>query len=70
MALHEGDFFITAYSLGSAWHITGQGCKILHIPSRLTAQCGTEQCYYSNMRVARNELTKLVANWEKENGKA
>lgn len=65
MALHEGDFFITAYNLGSAWRITGQGCKILHIPSKLTAQCGTECNYYANMRVARNELAVLVANWEK-----
>jgi len=67
MALHEGDFLFTAYNLGSAWLITNQGCKILHIPSRLTAQCGSESNYYANMAKARNELVKLVADWENEN---
>jgi len=64
MALHEEDFYITPYNLGTAWRITGQGCAILHIPTRLKVSCGTEDNYYANMRVARNELATLIVEYE------
>ena len=64
MNIKPEDLEISTFNTGSAWVPNYNGVRILHIPTRLVAECGEHRSQHRNRAQAMDDLAAKVESWK------